>query len=90
MATGSPELVKEALANWKVETSIDWQRMFPSMLLGPHCDPRKLAEKIRTDVGKLKSCSDAGRRSIVEERCARVGVSPDGVPTFYIGRTKAV
>lgn len=90
---GNEDLLRDQLTNmsWlKVKHEIDWQRSFPWLSLGAHCDPRKVAEAIKKDVGKLKSCSDAGRRAIIEERCARAGVSPDGVPTFYVGRTKAL
>lgn len=90
MATGSPDFVVRAmLADYKVETEIDWPAMFP-LALGPHRDPKAQADAIYKDVCKLKSISGAGRRAIHEERCARVGISVDGVPTFYIGRTKAV
>lgn len=83
------KLVEEIRADlFRQTVELDYQSMFPRLRLGPHRDPRKLAERIRADVGKLKSCSVAGRRAIIEERCARVGVSPDGEPTFHIGRTE--
>ena len=69
-------------------TDIDWQRTFPGIALGPHRNPRRLAEKIRKDAAKLKSVSNAGLAAIIEERCARSGITPDGVPCFYIDRTR--
>jgi hypothetical protein len=73
----------------KFTESIDWERTFPGLALGPHRDPVGMADSIKADVRKLKSLSEAGQRAIIEERCARAGVSPEGVPTFYIGRTRA-
>lgn len=90
MATPTNEQLLAAQRVWfQSEVSIDWARTFPGLALGSRRDPREVAEAIKKDVGKLKSCSEAGQRAIIEERCARAGVSPDGVPTFYIGRTKA-
>lgn len=81
-----PDMVP--IFDWKkVSTEIDWHGMFPWLSLGEHRDPQDVAESIRRDVRKLKSCSEAGWRAIIEERCARAGVSPEGAPTFYIGRT---
>jgi hypothetical protein len=88
MAIVDPERLRATLEGYKTELAIDWARTFPSMLLGPHRDPKKLAEQIRDDVGKLKSLSDAGRLAIREERCARAGITIHGEPCFYIGKTR--
>jgi hypothetical protein len=74
----------------KLTESIDLERTFPGLALGPYRDPLELAKSIKVDVSKLRSISPAGRKAIVEERCARAGISPDGVPTFYIDRTRVM
>ena len=88
MAQTDPAVMTILVGDYTTSKEIDWPRMFPSMLLGPHRDPRALAEAIHKEVSKLKSLSDAGRRSVEEERCARAGITVDGVPCFYIGRTR--
>ena len=90
MAQADPAVMTIRVGDYTTSKEIDWPRMFPNVVFGPHRDPRALARQIVKDVDKLKSCSPAGRHAIIEERCAHAGVSPDGVPTFYIGRTKAV
>jgi len=94
VATGSPDsaraalAIQEAFVDYKVAMQIDWPATFPSLRLGPHRDPRELAEQIRKDVDKLKSCSAAARFAIREERCARAGITVYGVPCFDVNRTE--
>lgn len=72
----------------KLETEIDWHRMSPFVDFGAKMKPQEVVDAIKKDVGKLQSVSAAGKAAIIEERCAKAGVSPDGVPTFYVGRTR--
>lgn len=74
--------------DFATHVEINWPLTFPYLTLGPHRDPRAASQKICADVDKLRSCSAGGRKMIKEDRCARVGLSVDGVPTFYIGRTR--
>ena len=91
MAQADPAVMTFSVGDYVTSKEIDWQSMFPHLLLGRHREPRKLADQIRKDVGKLKSISDAGRRAIQENRCAVAGITIDGTPCFscfYIDRTR--
>lgn len=90
MAMMTKEMMEEIMPSLARDylTALSWTDLLCRFdEIGQRRDTRKAARQIAADVAKLRSCSEAGKQHIIQERCARAGFTVEGEPRFYFGKT---